>query len=499
MPNANPYLAQRINSQHLVGIMRTLKDVARVTIEVLGITATGTFGISFFSRWGNVQQIVGPLEDGRMWHPESIQIYNSELFVFENTSVEDDRIEVFSLSGVFKRNWGSGGLGDDEFRSIEKILVYNDEVYTTEASGVNRVKVSDLDGVFDRKWGIGGSGDGEFSFPGDIVQLGGEIYVLDRGNFRVQVFNTAGTFQRKWGSQGTGDGQFENFIGGKMTVLGSEIYIAEGGSLPNAARVQVFNSAGTFQREWGSHGTGNGKWHTTRGILAHDNNIHLHDLNAGQVQVFNSSGVHQGNWNTSSLVVPAGEGEWDQFENFISNGTHIWILDTATGGSPAREWISKYGDSSLGVSKPFNKHGCDGSSSKIEDEAGIDAGINDNALTLPIPKGGLLTGETFTPYSVKLVQDVRDAIDNIAANGGLTNIVTGNALVRDFSGAEDIYKNAVNPHLAAIGATGGNTHTWQRTVNQLERKALADVEITELRLCADFLRRCAVGDGLLAV
>jgi hypothetical protein len=40
------------------------------------------------------------------------------------------------------------------------------------------------------------------------VDAGGNVYVADRGNFRVQKFTDTGIFLGEWGSSGRAGGQF---------------------------------------------------------------------------------------------------------------------------------------------------------------------------------------------------------------------------------------------------------------------------------------------------
>lgn len=62
---------------------------------------------------------------------------------------------------------------------------------------------------FALKLGSNGSGDGEFITPHTIAfDLSGNMYVTDTKNARVQKFDSNGTFLTKWGQHGTSDGQF---------------------------------------------------------------------------------------------------------------------------------------------------------------------------------------------------------------------------------------------------------------------------------------------------
>ena len=65
-----------------------------------------------------------------------------------------------------------------------------------------------------------------FSFPyGVAVDPSGNVIVVDMDNRRVLVFNSSGTFLRNWGSQGSGDGQFSSPNGVAVDLSGNVIVI----------------------------------------------------------------------------------------------------------------------------------------------------------------------------------------------------------------------------------------------------------------------------------
>jgi hypothetical protein len=92
----------------------------------------------------------------------------------------------------------------------------NCDIYVTDLS--DRVSQYSPDGKLVRRWGGIGIDPGKFHFEtrypegndqGAIaVGPDGNVYVSDSGNWRVQVFSAEGSFIRQFGSQGKGDGQF---------------------------------------------------------------------------------------------------------------------------------------------------------------------------------------------------------------------------------------------------------------------------------------------------
>ena len=71
------------------------------------------------------------------------------------------------------------------------------------------------------------------------------MYVCDSFNHRVQVFGLDGSFVRQWGGEGSGEGQFDGPYG--VVVNGDEVLVTD---LSND-RVQVFGLEGSFMRQWG--------------------------------------------------------------------------------------------------------------------------------------------------------------------------------------------------------------------------------------------------------
>jgi len=92
-----------------------------------------------------------------------------------------------------------------------------------------------------------------FSRPADVAwDREGNIYVADGigSNNRVAKFDKDGRFLTHWGSTGTGPGQFN---GVKAIAVDAEgrVYVADAGN----KRIQVFDAAGAFTREFGGIGT----------------------------------------------------------------------------------------------------------------------------------------------------------------------------------------------------------------------------------------------------
>jgi 6-bladed beta-propeller protein len=72
-------------------------------------------------------------------------------------------------------------------------------IYITDGYINSRVAKFDRNGDWVKQWGTKGSGPGQFNTPHSIViDRNDNVYVGDRGNRRVQVFDSDGTFLRQW-------------------------------------------------------------------------------------------------------------------------------------------------------------------------------------------------------------------------------------------------------------------------------------------------------------
>ena len=113
------------------------------------------------------------------------------------------------------------------------------------------------------------------------------MYVADTSNNRIQVFSIAGTFVRQWGTTGTGNGQF-NDPWGIALDSSRNVYVSD--RINN--RVQKFDQLGTYLTQWGSSGTGNGQFDGAVGldIDAFDNVFVADEFNS-RIQKFTDTGT----------------------------------------------------------------------------------------------------------------------------------------------------------------------------------------------------------------
>jgi DNA-binding beta-propeller fold protein YncE len=104
---------------------------------------------------------------------------------------------------------------------------------------------------------IGRRGEGVLRTPEAIAAgSGGRVYVADQFSHAVQVFSSAGRFEAQWGSFGSGPGQF-GAVGGLAVDSGGNVYLVDS----SHDRVEKFTAVGAFIGSWGSSGSRTGQFH----------------------------------------------------------------------------------------------------------------------------------------------------------------------------------------------------------------------------------------------
>jgi NHL repeat len=114
------------------------------------------------------------------------------------------------------------------------------------------------DGEYLESWGESGTGHGQFDFsdhqpnPDGFTPIAfapdGSFYVGDTGNNRVQRFDADRAYVTEWGSFGTGDGKFVQIT--SIATDGSTVYVGDG----DHYNIQAFDTDGTYLRTIGEEG-----------------------------------------------------------------------------------------------------------------------------------------------------------------------------------------------------------------------------------------------------
>jgi DNA-binding beta-propeller fold protein YncE len=184
---------------------------------------------------------IGTEEPGILYKPLGLATDDDcDLYVADATS---QRIMVFNQGGAFLRALG----GPNQFERLSHVAVDGPgtRVYAVDTGGVDsldhRVRVFDAQsGAHLYDIGTRGEEAGQFNLPRDIdIDAGGQLYVVDGGNFRLQVLEREGKYLRTIGSIGRQYGQFSRPKGVALDLDGN-IYVSDAAH----GNFQIFDQQG---------------------------------------------------------------------------------------------------------------------------------------------------------------------------------------------------------------------------------------------------------------
>jgi DNA-binding beta-propeller fold protein YncE len=144
-------------------------------------------------------------------------------------------------------------------------------------------------------WGKQGSAPGEFRFPiGLAVNRANEVLVSDYRNARIQKFDTEGRLLGSFATLPT-PGAIAVDASGDVYITHFSVFSIGDPVYP--ARVSRYTASGTFVREWGRTGKGDGEFDYPGGIaVTPDGRVYVADQTNRRVQIFDTSGTFLGKW-----------------------------------------------------------------------------------------------------------------------------------------------------------------------------------------------------------
>jgi tripartite motif-containing protein 71 len=255
-------------------------------------------------------------------------------------------VQMFSSAGAFIGSWGKGvnqstggdlctalsghicgagtpGSADGQFSGPNGIAVdASGNVYIGEIDN-NRIQKFSGPGAFALKAGTPGSAG---AFHVDLFSIdvatdpAGNVVTSDHDSTRIQKFDPVGASIDAWGTPGTGDGQF----GGSPGTGPSGVAVDSAGNTyvvdEENARVEKFDSSGSFVRAWGwgvqdgstafqtctsscqagTSGSGNGQFNNPTGIATDSSgDVYVADTGNDRVQKFDPSGAFLTKWGSN--------------------------------------------------------------------------------------------------------------------------------------------------------------------------------------------------------
>ena len=257
--------------------------------------------------------------DGQFDRPRGIAVdSDGNVYVADSGN---NRIQKFTSTGIFLDKWGERGNGEGQFINPAHIAVdSNSDIYVTEDhTGILthgtpfriRIQKFSLTGDFIRQWGEAGTDDGEFFQPrGIAIESDDDILIVDSRNFRIQKFTSDGGFIRKWGRYEPGDDRNWH-LGSPIDIAvdsNDDNYVTDAHSGAQHYLVKKFDRAGNFIRKWGSFGIGDGEFNHPDGIATFSgNSLLVVDSQNHRIQEFSRDGVFITKWGLpGQFLAPTG-------------------------------------------------------------------------------------------------------------------------------------------------------------------------------------------------
>ncbi|MDH3780543.1 MAG: fibronectin type III domain-containing protein [Nitrosopumilus sp.] len=264
--------------------------------------------------------------DGRFDIPTDLAIDkgNGDIYVVDS---DNNRVQRFQSNGNYDNlEFGSSSSGDDEYLGTPSAIAVHkktDYIYVADSTA-DSISVFDDDGDFLFSFDDDDSND-KFDEPAGLVIDDSEdiLYVADTGNNRIRMFeltdgdncpsgtdevvNNEVCFVDDFGSSGSGDGKFNEPTGLAFDEDENMLYVAD----TDNNRIQVFEivagntcPSGTdeiidgvcFVEEFGSSGSTDGKFNAPSGLALDEDNGLLYVADTDNNRI-------------QMLTVPTGDGD----------------------------------------------------------------------------------------------------------------------------------------------------------------------------------------------
>ncbi len=172
----------------------------------------------------------------------------------------------------------------------------------------DRVQEYSESGDFIRQFGEPGSGSGQLSSPQNIaLDSKGDIYVADSGDDRIEEFSSSGEQIRTFGSSALKGGQLLVPSGIALDWSGNVWVLNAAGA--SGDRIVEFSGEGSELHKFGTNGTGEGQLGKAYGLAISGGNLYVAEEENSRVQEFSTSSEHLGKFEGQFDKAGSGEGE----------------------------------------------------------------------------------------------------------------------------------------------------------------------------------------------
>ena len=197
----------------------------------------------------------------------------------------NNKIKVFSNSGVYLRSFGSYGYGCNQWRYARQFTIYNDQIYLADTYG-KRVLVMSLTGQCIRSRAT------VWSYPHAIAVNSNYVFVGNSSSV-IEKFTTNGLNQS--GYQQMGSGYINYAWGMSLNSAGNKLAVASYFGNKISEFTVSGNSLNYVRGTSTSYSSSNGYFRRPTDVAYDSNgNIYATDLYNHRIQKFNSSLVYQG-------------------------------------------------------------------------------------------------------------------------------------------------------------------------------------------------------------
>ena len=181
-------------------------------------------------------------ENGQLDFPRGMAVDSRGNILIADTN--NNRLQRFSVNGIFLGVIGSKGEGQGEFREPSGLAVDSDGNIYVADTGNRRVQKLKADGTFLTEWRGAEPG---FDAPREVA-IGSDntIYVVDESRAEIVKFDTDGNVLAVWGTRGSGNEQFNTPTSIAVDAKNNKVYVSD----PPNRRIQIFDTNGQFVTSW---------------------------------------------------------------------------------------------------------------------------------------------------------------------------------------------------------------------------------------------------------
>ncbi|HKW99167.1 MAG TPA: PASTA domain-containing protein [Bryobacteraceae bacterium] len=264
------------------------------------------------------------------------------------------RVLIFNSAGAFQSTFGSPGTlgspanGPGQFAFYPQgggvaIDPVTENILVTDW-GNDRVQIFSSTGVYQGQFGTQGAGNGQFGFGPIGIAIDPatrNIVVKDRGNSRVEIFNSSGTYLSQFGApvqaaNATWDPSSCACEGLAIDAVSHNIIVQGAiGGFPSNSSVQIFDSKGNYLSQFGGFDTSFSAGLAVDPVSHHIVTFGLAGAFVGTVQIFGAPGALTPTTTalTSSLN-PAAFGQSVTFTATVSGASPTGTVQFYFGATP---------------------------------------------------------------------------------------------------------------------------------------------------------------------